>query len=155
MQRDRSMALVQALTSCLQPLVDAAVLDSAHLSEVNDAVSLLAWMRGDREGYSLVPGTTIERLELQNRLLRDEAEQQTQIAIEERAGTSHWLGKFGESFWREHYLREAAEKVLKDTEAAHRPPVRDEIEHGRMVLVRLHALADLQDVLTTLNKVKP
>lgn len=42
-------------------------------------------------------------------------------------------------------LRKAAGQVLEWTEASHRPPVADEIEHGRMVPVRLHALAGLHD----------
>jgi hypothetical protein len=42
----------------------------------------------------------------------------------------------------------AAQSVLEWTEIAHRPPVRDRLEAGRMVGVRLHALADLHDALT-------
>jgi trans-aconitate methyltransferase len=41
----------------------------------------------------------------------------------------------------------AAQGVLEWTEIAHRPPVRDKLEAGRMVMVRLHALADLHDAL--------
>jgi hypothetical protein len=40
-------------------------------------------------------------------------------------------------------LLEAGKSVISWTEAAHRPPVRDDMEFGRMVSVRLHALADL------------
>ncbi|MNI90974.1 hypothetical protein [Pseudomonas sp. ACN5] len=44
-------------------------------------------------------------------------------------------------------LRNAASEVLDWTEANHRPPVADRFEHGRMALVRLHALADLHAAL--------
>ncbi|WP_294767435.1 hypothetical protein [uncultured Rhodoferax sp.] len=44
-------------------------------------------------------------------------------------------------------LERAARQVLEFTEAAHRPPVRDKLEGGRMVMVRLHALADLHEAL--------
>ena len=44
-------------------------------------------------------------------------------------------------------LRSAGEEVMRWIEAAHRPPVADQFEHGRMVLVRLHALADLRAAL--------
>lgn len=44
-------------------------------------------------------------------------------------------------------LIKAAREVMSWTEAAHRPPVRDSIEMGRMVGVRLHALADLCEAL--------
>lgn len=41
-------------------------------------------------------------------------------------------------------LLKAAQGVIEWTEVAHRPPVRvDELEVGRMVRVRLHALTDL------------
>lgn len=44
-------------------------------------------------------------------------------------------------------LRKAAQDVMQCIQIQHRPPVRDELERGRMVLVRLHALADLHDAL--------
>jgi hypothetical protein len=44
-------------------------------------------------------------------------------------------------------LVRAAREVMSYIEAAHRPPVRDEIEHGRMARVRLHALASLREAL--------
>jgi hypothetical protein len=44
-------------------------------------------------------------------------------------------------------LVKAARDVISYIEAAHRPPVHDEIEFGRMALVRLHALADLRKAL--------
>jgi hypothetical protein len=44
-------------------------------------------------------------------------------------------------------LLRAAREVMSYIEASHRPPVRDEFEHGRMVLVRLHALASLREAL--------
>ena len=44
-------------------------------------------------------------------------------------------------------LIRAAREVISWTEAAHRPPVRDELEHGRSAAVRLHALADLREAL--------
>lgn len=44
-------------------------------------------------------------------------------------------------------LVKAAKEVISYIEAAHRPPVRDEIEFGRMARVRLHALADLREAL--------
>ncbi|MBI6885808.1 hypothetical protein [Pseudomonas putida] len=53
-------------------------------------------------------------------------------------------------------LVRAAGEVISYTEAEHRPPVRDAIEHGRMALVRIHALADLlQAVLPFDSLVKP
>ena len=45
-------------------------------------------------------------------------------------------------------LLEAGKSVISWTEAAHRPPVRDDMEFGRMVSVRLHALADLYAAIT-------
>jgi hypothetical protein len=50
--------------------------------------------------------------------------------------------------WRA--LVSAASEVIDYTEAAHRPPVRDVLEAGRMVRVRLHALASLYDALNML-----
>ena len=44
-------------------------------------------------------------------------------------------------------LRKAAGEVLSWIEARHRPPVADQVEHGRMALVRLHALAELDAAL--------
>jgi hypothetical protein len=44
-------------------------------------------------------------------------------------------------------LVKAAKEVISYIEAAHRPPVRDELECGRMARVRLHALADLREAL--------
>jgi len=41
----------------------------------------------------------------------------------------------------------AAQGVLEWTEIAHRPPIPDRLENGRMVRVRLHALAYLHDAL--------
>ena len=46
-----------------------------------------------------------------------------------------------------HNLIRAAHEVVGWTEIAHRPPVADEIEIGRMVNVRLHALAQLYTAL--------
>lgn len=48
-------------------------------------------------------------------------------------------------------LIKAAREVMSWTEAAHRPPVRDSIEMGRMVGVRLHALVDLGEALLALE----
>jgi hypothetical protein len=45
----------------------------------------------------------------------------------------------------------AAKNVIDWTEAAHRPPVCDAFETGQMVLVRLHALADLQDAIEAIK----
>ena len=45
----------------------------------------------------------------------------------------------------------AAKNVIDWTEATHRPPVCDAFETGRMVLVRLHALADLQDAIEAIK----
>ena len=44
-------------------------------------------------------------------------------------------------------LVRAAREVMSWTEASHRPPVRDELECGRMAGVRLHALAELREAL--------
>lgn len=44
-------------------------------------------------------------------------------------------------------LHRAAMNILSFIECSHRPPVRDRLEGGRMVSVRLHALADLQDAV--------
>lgn len=45
-------------------------------------------------------------------------------------------------------LIETIEKALGWVEISHRPPIRDTpLECGRMVMIRLHALADLHDVL--------
>lgn len=44
-------------------------------------------------------------------------------------------------------LVRAAREVMSYTESSFRPPVRDALECGRMVLVRLHALADLREAL--------
>jgi len=41
----------------------------------------------------------------------------------------------------------AAQRILEWTEIAHRPPMRDRLEVGRMAMVRVHALADLHDAL--------
>lgn len=46
-------------------------------------------------------------------------------------------------------IRNAALNLMQWIETKHRHPVRDEIETGRMVSVRLHALADLYDALKT------
>jgi len=45
----------------------------------------------------------------------------------------------------------AAKNVINWTERAYRPPVLDEFETGRMVKVRLHALADLQDAIESIK----
>ena len=45
----------------------------------------------------------------------------------------------------------AAEQVLEFIEIEHRPPVRDPLEGGSMVRVRLHALADLHDAIAAHN----
>lgn len=44
-------------------------------------------------------------------------------------------------------LVKAGREVMSWTEASHRPPMRDELECGRMAGVRLHALADLREAL--------
>ena len=46
----------------------------------------------------------------------------------------------------------AAKNVIAWTEATHRPPVCDAFETGRMVKVRLHALADLQDAIEAVRE---
>jgi len=46
----------------------------------------------------------------------------------------------------------AARDLLTWIEWEHRPPVRDTIEAGRMVRVRLHALADLHDAVKALEE---
>ena len=46
----------------------------------------------------------------------------------------------------------AAKNVIAWTEATHRPPVCDALETGRMVKVRLHALADLQDAIEAVRE---
>ena len=46
----------------------------------------------------------------------------------------------------------AARDLLTWIEVEHRPPVRDKIEAGRMVRVRLHALADLHDAVKALEE---
>jgi hypothetical protein len=45
----------------------------------------------------------------------------------------------------------AARGLLTWIEFGYRPPVRDQIEAGRMVRVRLHALADLHDAIVALG----
>lgn len=45
----------------------------------------------------------------------------------------------------------AARGLLTWIEIKHRPPVRDQLETGRMVSVRLHALADLHDAIVALG----
>lgn len=44
-------------------------------------------------------------------------------------------------------IREAAIDLIQWIEVEYRPPVRDALEGGRMVMVRLHALADLNDAV--------
>ncbi len=44
-------------------------------------------------------------------------------------------------------ILDAAQGVIDWTESKFREPVRDELEFGRMVYVRLHALADLYDAI--------
>jgi len=46
----------------------------------------------------------------------------------------------------------AAKNVIDWTERAYRPPVLDEFETGKMVKVRLHALADLQDAIEAVRE---
>ena len=46
----------------------------------------------------------------------------------------------------------AAKNVINWTERAYRPPVCDAFETGRMVKVRLHALADLQDAIEAVRE---
>ena len=48
-------------------------------------------------------------------------------------------------------LIKAAIGVLSDTEAGHRPPVRDRLECGRMAGVRVAALANLHDAVATIK----
>ena len=48
---------------------------------------------------------------------------------------------------KHNQLVKAAHEVISWTEIAHRPPVADELEFGRMVNVRLHALAELYKTL--------
>jgi hypothetical protein len=48
----------------------------------------------------------------------------------------------------------AAKNVIDWIERAYRPPVLDEFETGRMVKVRLHALADLNDAIESINKIR-
>lgn len=50
-------------------------------------------------------------------------------------------------------LLKAAREVMSWTEAAHRPPVRDELECGRSAGVRLHALADLREALLAFDQI--
>jgi hypothetical protein len=52
-------------------------------------------------------------------------------------------------------LETAARNVLQWVEAKHRSPVRDAVETGRMVQVRLHALAELADALSPAGHTKP
>lgn len=49
-------------------------------------------------------------------------------------------------------LLRAAREVLSWTEIADRPPRRDAIECGRSAQVRVHALADLHDAVTAIQK---
>lgn len=44
-------------------------------------------------------------------------------------------------------LLKACDDVMRHIEAAHRPPVKDALEGGRMARVRLHSLADLNDAV--------
>ncbi len=44
-------------------------------------------------------------------------------------------------------ILDAAQGVIDWTESKFREPVRDELEFGRMVYIRLHALADLYDAI--------
>lgn len=49
-------------------------------------------------------------------------------------------------------LLKAAQSVLDFTEIQHRPPVRDQLEIGRMVRVRLHSLADLNEAVQAMQQ---
>lgn len=46
-------------------------------------------------------------------------------------------------------IRQAATDLMQWIEIEHRPPVRDALEGGRMVNVRLHALADLHQAINS------
>jgi hypothetical protein len=49
-------------------------------------------------------------------------------------------------------LVDAAKQVLSWTDSRNRPPVRDELERGRSASVRVHALADLHDAVTSIEQ---
>lgn len=85
----------------------------------------------------------VERFKAENERLQEAHEQictnynQVSYASEERGKQIDQLKAENEA------LRKAAGQVLSWIEAKHRPPVADQLETGRMALVRLHALADL------------
>ncbi|MFJ3685555.1 hypothetical protein [Pseudomonas sp. NPDC090208] len=139
---------VGALRDVLQHLVngDEGYLDAAR--------SLLALLKGETRAHTIVPDERLRALESHNRMLLANAELHAQEIAEEVERTRHYIGVLGGEIATVVHLTEAAQKVLNHTEQAHRPPVRDDIETGRMVLVRLHALADLQDIVNTLERQK-
>ena len=47
------------------------------------------------------------------------------------------------------HLRNSIEFALQWVEQAHRPPIADKLEAGRMVMIRLHALAALREAIET------
>ncbi|MFJ3487126.1 hypothetical protein ACIPL1_27460 [Pseudomonas sp. NPDC090202] len=139
---------VGALRDVLQHLVNG---DEGHLDA---ARSLLALLKGETSAHTIVPDERLRALESHNRMLLANAELHAQEIAEEVERTRHYIGVLGGECATVVHLTEAAQKVLNHTEQAHRPPVRDDIETGRMVLVRLHALADLQDIVNTLERQK-
>lgn len=140
---------VGAMRDLLQSFVAGQGDDS-----VEGAKNLLALLKGETKRHTIVPDDRLQGLQSQNRLLLASAEAHGKELQDEREHTTHYIGRVGQQVWELLKLTDAAKGVLDNTEAAHRPPVRDEIETGRMVLVRLHALAELQDILNTLEQAR-
>lgn len=67
-------------------------------------------------------------------------------------GIAEALREAADEIERMESIEQAARNVLGWIEASHRPPVRDVIEFGRSVSVRLHALADLQTAIDAARK---
>lgn len=70
-------------------------------------------------------------------------------------GIAEALREAADEIERMESIEQAARNVLVWIEASHRPPVRDVIEFGRGVSVRLHALADLQTAIDAARKDTP
>jgi len=112
-ERDQFKLQAEALRACLQQFVDGEDDPDENLSarhmQFTEAQTLLAVMKGEVQGHTIVPDAALKRQHDQITMLRAQIEPLKADAQEQRESTLHYCGRVGELMGEVHLLQEAAE----------------------------------------------
>jgi hypothetical protein len=121
-----------------QDLVDAILLKDGYLQEYRDLES--------------VSEVQLEGLRSENLHLKTEREKLQQLLMTTLDAGRAAIAERNALKARNDELVSEITKALSYVECSHRPPVKDSLEIGRMVHIRLHSLADLHAIISKEQK---